>query len=219
MTRTLHILIFLTIFFVQGLAQGTIDFQAKAVRTYHRLRHPWNNDVIKKYVPALNTLTSVDEDGVTRPLQFSEQRAFLYALSGAENEGQVCGQGQDGECGPLQITPGLLKIYLDDNPKVARYNVEDLGLEENTTKSLEILNWYILKHNLDTPEKLVRAWNGGSNGYKTDLKFDNEEERERQERRLASTQKHWVKVLVTYQFIKNIEEEGLAPILGSINEL
>ncbi len=220
MPRTFLTLVFLAIIFVQGLAQSNKNTELKAILTYDRLRHSWNNDVIKKYVPALNILTSVSEDGTTYLLKFKEQRRLLFSLSGAENEGQVCGrQGKYGECGPLQITPDLLKAYLKDNPKVTKYNIEDLGLEENTTKSLEILNWYILKYNLDTPEKLVRAWNGGSMGYRTDLEFDSTEKKEAHQRRLASTQEHWFKILAIYYAIEDIEESGLAPILGNVNEL
>lgn len=81
MPRTFLTLVFLAIIFIQGLAQSNKNIELKAVLTYDRLRHPWNNDVIKKYVPALNILTSVSEDGTTYPLKFKEQRRLLFSLS------------------------------------------------------------------------------------------------------------------------------------------
>lgn len=221
--RTLILLLLCFTFGVRTEAQtyeipADSNMWAKACKAYDNLSKyivtgQLSNSSIEEHLPNLVKMEEVDSDGKFVPLGVVGARRLIFAMIIKETVADITVTGDYDERGLLQIAPVNLKDHYRRNPKYKTYSVNDLAKPSNITASLDVMNSLIGygPYKITSTERLLRAWNGGPDGWKEfGTKYEDPEHHERE---LVRTWEYYKEVLSYKRLVEYLEEEGIAHLL------
>lgn len=218
--RTLIFLLCLAGYIPSSAQQTDSTLWKKAAKSYQNLvryilADQLSNKAIFDHAINLASLVEVDDNGLEYELGVVGARRLIFAMIIRESVADINVTGDYSERGLLQISPVNLEDHYKRNPRYKKYTLEDLAKPENVTVSLDILNSCIAHkpYKLNSKERLLRAWNGGPDGW---TEFGTKgEDPEHHERELQRTWNYYLEVLEIEKIVTYLEERGIAHSLWS----
>lgn len=188
------------------------DDSLKVLMTYSRLTSLINDRMVEQHLPNLVNLEEVDDMGYPYKLGTTGARRLLWAVAVREAVGDPALKKGD-QYGLLQIRPIMLEDYFRLNSKAQRFDISELQKEKNILLSMKILNTYIgcKGYHLSSKERVLRAWNGGPDGWR-EIGTKGEDP-EHHELELQRTWDYYQEVLMYEKLCTFFEENGYAHIM------